>query len=246
MNTIVEVIEKVKAEVNRQKSYYYYINNSYNKKAVRVCNNLLSVLGYLEKEEKSKNSTDQEQPVKTNIVEDLKHYLSTTPKEQIKKDWESLKEWDKIGPSVSEFLRWNQPVCKGLEEEIKRFQKEIWDHDTTLSDVARHFAQWGAKHRGSSEIPKDLKETAENYAELLPQGRVGKKYSAIDFIAGAKYQAEQDQETIELAEDHAYLACNDKGVEKGFKFKDTIKCLVCGEDVTIDHVYSDLIKTEEI
>lgn len=42
----------------------------------------------------------------------------------------------------------------------------------------------------------------------------------------------------------AYLACNDKGVEKGFKFKDTIKCPVCGEDVTIDHIYSDLINTQ--
>ena len=35
-----------------------------------------------------------------------------------------------------------QPVCEGVEEEIKRFQKEVWDYDTTLSDIARHFAQW--------------------------------------------------------------------------------------------------------
>lgn len=39
-----------------------------------------------------------------------------------------------------------EPVCKDLEEEIKRFQKEVWDYDTTLSDIARHFAQWGAEH----------------------------------------------------------------------------------------------------
>lgn len=211
MNTIVEIIEKIKAEVNRQKSYYYYINNSYNKKAVRVCNNLLSVLGYLEKEERSKNSTDQEQPVKTNIVEDLKHYLSTTPKGQIKKDWESLKEWDKVGPSVSEFLGWKQPicegledillefydeydsnvenrpiipriyaeklarhfyelgrqskpkVCEGLEEEIKRWWGEEYMKNSEglpilsiVQGIARHFAQWGAEHCGSSETPNGL------------------------------------------------------------------------------------------
>ena len=40
----------------------------------------------------------------------------------------------------------------------------------------------------------------------------------------------------------AYLACNDMGVEMGFKLKDTKKCPVCGEYVTIDHIYSDLIK----
>ena len=40
----------------------------------------------------------------------------------------------------------------------------------------------------------------------------------------------------------AYLACNDKGVEMGFKLKAMIKCPICGEDVTISHIYSDLIK----
>ena len=93
----------------------------------------------------------KEQPVKTNIVEDLKHYLATTPKEQIEKEWESLKEWDKVGPSISEFLGWEQPVCEGLEEEIKSFLDKTgapyhWCDDKEQMDwvgiIARHFAQW--------------------------------------------------------------------------------------------------------
>lgn len=40
----------------------------------------------------------------------------------------------------------------------------------------------------------------------------------------------------------AHLACNDKGFDKGFKFNTTIKCPRCGEDVTVSHIYSDLIK----
>ena len=41
-----------------------------------------------------------------------------------------------------------------------------------------------------------LEEAAKNYAELLPQGRVSKKYSAIDFIAGAKWQKEKDEKDL--------------------------------------------------
>lgn len=36
--------------------------------------------------------------------------------------------------------------CDNLEEEIKRYNRELWDRDTTLSDVARYFAKWGAEH----------------------------------------------------------------------------------------------------
>lgn len=33
-----------------------------------------------------------------------------------------------------------------LEKEIKRYLQEVYDRDTTVSDVARHFAEWGAEH----------------------------------------------------------------------------------------------------
>lgn len=53
---------------------------------------------------------------KPTIVDDLRHYLATTPKEELERKWEELKEWGKVGPTVSEFLGWKQPVCEGLEE----------------------------------------------------------------------------------------------------------------------------------
>lgn len=42
------------------------------------------------------------EPIKTTdkLIERLEHYLNTTPKEQIKKDWEATKEWDNIGPKL--------------------------------------------------------------------------------------------------------------------------------------------------
>ena len=56
MNTI---IEKIRAEVNRQRTYYNP-NNPYGKRAIRVCNNILSFLGNLEKEEKPGEGLEEE------------------------------------------------------------------------------------------------------------------------------------------------------------------------------------------
>ena len=109
----MSIIEQIKAEVERLKGDYR-ITNPYDKRAIRVCEKLLSFL-----------STLQEQPVKTDIVEDLKHYLATTPKEKQIKDWEELKEWGKVNPSVSEFLGWEQPVCVDLEEAAKEYSKKV-------------------------------------------------------------------------------------------------------------------------
>lgn len=33
-----------------------------------------------------------------------------------------------------------------LEKEILRYQREDMDRDTTVRDIAHHFAQWGAEH----------------------------------------------------------------------------------------------------
>lgn len=38
------------------------------------------------------------------MLERLKKYLKETPPEQIKKDWDESKEFDKVGPTINEFL----------------------------------------------------------------------------------------------------------------------------------------------
>lgn len=38
------------------------------------------------------------------MVQDLQHYLETTPQEQIDEDWAKVEELDLVGPTVSEFL----------------------------------------------------------------------------------------------------------------------------------------------
>lgn len=80
-------------------------------------------------------------------------------------------EWLKDIPNR---IQQSKPTtAEGLEEEIKRWLKEgeITDtryddyNDNDIESTARHFAQWGAEHRGSSEIPKDLEEAAKKYAD---------------------------------------------------------------------------------
>lgn len=39
-----------------------------------------------------------------NMVERLREYLANTSKEQQEKDWEELKKWNEVGPTVEEFL----------------------------------------------------------------------------------------------------------------------------------------------
>ena len=53
---------------------------------------------YLEKQKKQKPAE------KTDLVAELRHHLATTPKEQLKKEWDELKKWDDVGPTVEEFL----------------------------------------------------------------------------------------------------------------------------------------------
>jgi hypothetical protein len=175
----MELIQQIKAEIERLKTdsiteESVSQDDNYYEGKISVCEELLTKLDTLQK-----------QPVcekKTDIVEDLKHYLATTSEEQIKKDWDELKEWGKVGPSVAEFLGWNQPVCEELEEELERFLIEdvdvivnedtekvrIFDVDTgkediditysDLKNIARHFAQW-QKEKDNEVADKALTTT---------------------------------------------------------------------------------------
>ena len=102
---------------------------------------------------------------------------------------------------IVDILESEKPI--GLEEEIHKYNKERFDEYfpeqdgdfisevdfmTCLDRVARHFARWGAEHRGSSEIPADLEEAAQQYAEGPECTWVGTTALEYAFIAGAKWQ----------------------------------------------------------
>lgn len=82
---------------------------------------------------------------------------------------------------------------EGLEEEYKDYVERDPVYSKLVNriaglDIARHFAQWGAEHSGSSEIPNDLEEAADNFANQDCVTFISRKKG---FIAGAKWQKEQ-------------------------------------------------------
>lgn len=84
----------------------------------------------------------------SNIVEALKKHLAETPKEQLDKEWEELKKWNDVGPTVDEYIssikhnaQMKVDFCK---EEINRLEltgqwtkhKEYW------RDLKKNFDYW--------------------------------------------------------------------------------------------------------
>lgn len=114
------------------------------------------------------------------------------------------------------------PVSEGLEDEITEFIANHYEVDYydglqhhgeyldtyDVEDIARHFAQWGAEHRGNSEIPKDLPTNLDEAARLYSIPRYMKdvdkehieeypynKADKIAFKAGAMWMREQMTKT---------------------------------------------------
>ena len=77
-----------------------------------------------------------------------------------------------------------------LEEAIMHCEEKACGNSQCALEH-KQLAKWLKELRILKSLPSDLDEAGKNYAELLPQGRVSKKYSAIDFIAGAKWDREQ-------------------------------------------------------
>ena len=79
---------------------------------------------------------------KPTIVDELRHYLATTPKEELERKWEELKEWGKVGPTVSEFLGWQQPVCEDLEEAVEKYVQGYLPEAWVVRPAFRTGASW--------------------------------------------------------------------------------------------------------
>ena len=122
----------------------------------------------------AKLATLQEQPVCEGVEEmaeeSAENYAYAKPDEVFSAYKDGFIEGYKAQKKQSELS------CEGLEEEMIAWHKkhfngkrkweetsgEYLEHSSQL-DLARHFAQWGAEHRGSSETPKDLEEAAGEY-----------------------------------------------------------------------------------
>lgn len=53
------------------------------------------------------------------IIQKLEDYLNSTSKEQLEKDWEELKPYQNIGPTIDEYIEYME---RRLKKPIKNLQ----------------------------------------------------------------------------------------------------------------------------
>jgi hypothetical protein len=95
-----------------------------------------------------------------NFYEELKHYFETTPREKVLEDWNKSAEFDKIGPTVEEFL--------GMIQETIEEAADLWATDTKNvhpadSFIAKKSFIQGAKSQQEQDKNKYSDEDMINF-----------------------------------------------------------------------------------
>lgn len=126
--TNTELIQAIRTEIERLKGYYR-ITNPYDKRAIRVCENLLSFLDTLE--------SDKPTPAEGDVFKEW----GTTEKEYLAKSMDKVH----LEMEISTYLKdWEDDEEIGLHLSTDNGCIPIELED--VRDIARHFAQWGAEH----------------------------------------------------------------------------------------------------
>ena len=137
-----------------------------------------------------------------------------------------------------------EPVSDDLEEAAQEYvTKEGYLAGLHYNSMVRSFkagAKWNASHKtklpdnlllAARKASIDMCDIDDRYLDEYPYNPIAEQ----KFIEGANWQKKQDQETIELAEDHAMLA----GMEK---MKEEMMAKAIDGDITFDY-YGDDDKT---
>lgn len=131
--------------------------------------------------------------------------------------WASLEGGEINGDLEEEIARYIYDVGLPNEEELVEYLREI----------ARHFSNWQKEQDENSSSSVDLE--SKDLSDLID--KLSKRYPEVSFVklarivvAATKWQKSQDQQTIELAEEHAMLAGMMQERER--MMKDAIECEV--------------------
>lgn len=93
-----------------------------------------------------KQGEKKEQTRHPDMAANLKKYFANTPKEQIERDWDELKHWNNVGPTVEEFLYGKQnPVWSKEDEKMIEFWNLYYDHkvgDMPNKDVVENLEEF--------------------------------------------------------------------------------------------------------
>lgn len=125
------------------------------------------------------------------MVANLKEYLANTPKEQLEKDWDELKRWNNVGPTVEEFLYGKQnPAWSKEDEKMFEFWNLYYDHkvgDMPNKDVVENlekFRDWlkSLKERYTwkpSEKQMEILQIAHNRIVMMHDSQANEDASMI-------------------------------------------------------------------
>jgi hypothetical protein len=110
-----------------------------------------------------------------NFFEKLKQYFETTPREKVLEDWDKSTEYNKVGPTIDDFLNNinNQQI---LEQAIKYYAHNYFDmHDDTYNYKAleRGFeagAKWQQAQNKNIYSEADMREAYFTAIESTGEG----------------------------------------------------------------------------
>lgn len=91
----------------------------------------------------------------SNIVEQLRKHLAETSKEELDKEWEELKHWNDVGPTVDEYM---ENLKSSDKERIEYCEKEI--HRLELT------GEWKNNKEKWRYLKKNLKYWKHHLEEL--------------------------------------------------------------------------------
>lgn len=68
------------------------------------------------------------------ILDKLKNYFETTPREQIEKDWKDCSKYDNVGPKVDDFIKAQQEKSLEINQSFVDSKS-----DDELEDIMKEF-----------------------------------------------------------------------------------------------------------
>ena len=191
----MSIIEQIKNEIKRR-----ITDNTFGAKL-----ELIDILAWLD-------TLESEKPMgQDGLGEEIQRFLSNATRMD-KGKWKGKYPISEMGFGVvaRHFAEWGAEHLADARKMIEPEKKEGRTDCSPQGEVPN-----GSLATQSYEnIPKDLEEAADEYEkkhtyQRYDGGGFTQEYDATlaeAVIFGAKWQAEQDKETIELAEEHAYLA----------------------------------------
>ena len=119
-----------------------------------------------------KQGEKNEQTKHPDMVANVKEYFANTPKEQIEKDWEELKHWNNVGPTVEEFLygerrnpaNWGERDIMILDSAIEILNSFGSTYETTLKGLRLIKSSLQPQWEPSDEQMTALEHVSSEYA----------------------------------------------------------------------------------